>query len=329
MKSLRLLAITLLASTCAASAALACDSTKSAAAATSCTSATAASATKANGKVSADGCCSAEATAGNTKTSAQSAAAGCPAMPGCPVGSAQCTAAMRAACEKNSATAAAMGCNMKGATSATTASNTKDGCAAHATTAANNKDACAAHATTAAAGKCDMKGASAAKGAPCPMHGSATTAGMERCANAKGAASTASAAGMICAGHMNGVAHDCSACEVWADCDQAVQKLGAKSQVVSLKNGAMIVYTADSNSDIKALQSLVSKRNDKMLEALSAGTDKKLCDECKQLRGAMASGTLHREVVNVERGCMTLITSNDQGVVQKIRTMTGQSVALR
>ena len=98
---------------------------------------------------------------------------------------------------------------------------------------------------------------------------------------------------------------------------------------MSLKNGAMIVYTADSNSDIKALQSLVSKRNDKMVAALSASSDKKLCDACKQLRGAMASGKLHREVVNVERGCMTLITANDAGIVQKIRAMTSQPVAVR
>jgi hypothetical protein len=161
------------------------------------------------------------------------------------------------------------------------------------------------------------------------MHGSATAAGTDRCGSAKGASLTMAAAGMICSEHMSGVAHDCSACEAWADCDQAVRALGAKAQVVSLKNGAMIVYTAESNSDVKALQSLISKRNDKMVAALSAGSDKKLCDECKQLRGAMASGKLHREVVNVERGCLTLITSDDRGLVQKIRGMTGQPVAMR
>jgi hypothetical protein len=161
------------------------------------------------------------------------------------------------------------------------------------------------------------------------MHGSATAAGMDHCANAKGAAMTMAAAGMICSEHMSGVAHECSACEAWADCDQAVRALGAKMQVVSLKNGAMIVYTAESNADVKALQSLISKRNDKMVSALSASSDKKLCDECKQLRGAMASGKLHREVVNVERGCLTLITSDDRGLVNKIRGMTGQPVAMR
>lgn len=312
MKSLRLLTLALLTCTCTASAALACDHAKSAASATS-TSATTAT------------------------TAAKGGATLCPATAQCPgMTSAQCTAAMRAACEKSATV---------------TASNTQDACAAHGTsavTASNTavsassaKDCCGAHgasataataATTASAsasGKCDSKGASAAKGASCPMHGSATTAGMDHCANAKGAAMTMAAAGMLCSEHMNGVAHECSACDAWADCDQAVRALGAKMQVVSLKNGAMIVYTAESNADVKALQSLISKRNDKMVSALSASSDKKLCDECKQLRGAMASGKLHREVVNVERGCLTLITSDDRGMVQKIRGMTGQPVAMR
>ncbi|HEY6194953.1 MAG TPA: hypothetical protein VI504_07930 [Candidatus Eisenbacteria bacterium] len=266
MKSLRLLALVLLACTCSAAAALACDHPKSAASATSASTASATPTTGKTPTVPLDGGCSA-VTQGYKTTAEAAAAAGCPAAM-----AAQCTPAMRAACAKNAAMA---------------------------------------------------------KGASCGMHGSATAAGMDHCANAKGAAITAAAAGMICSGHMNDVAHDCSACEDWTACEQAVRALGAKAQVVPLKNGAMIVYTAESKSDIKALQSLVAKRNDKMVAALSAGSDKKLCDECKQLRGAMASGKLHREVVNVERGCMTLITSNDRGVVQKIRAMTGQPVAMR
>lgn len=310
MKLLRLLALALLASTCTASALLACDAPKSAASATSATSATFVSAQRVTGGVPVDGGCSAEAI--TYKTAATGAASGCnTAM------AAKCTPAMRAACEKNAGVAAAMGCNMKAATSTVTASNGKNACTAHGVSAIT--------ASTSASGKCDTKGATMAKGARCPIHGSATAT--EHSTKARSVALTA--AGMICAEHMNGVAHECSACEAWADCDQAVRALGAKAQVVALKNGAMIVYTADSKSDIKALQSLVSKRSDKMTAAFSAGSDEKLCDECKHLRGAMASGKLHREVVNVERGCMTLITSNDRGLVQKIRAMTGQPVAIR
>ena len=61
----------------------------------------------------------------------------------------------------------------------------------------------------------------------------------------------------------------------------------------------------------------------------SAPLPRLLCPECKALRGAVASGKLHREVVNVERGCMTLLTSNDKLVVEKIRAMTSQPVAMR
>ena len=299
MKSLRLFAFAILISACTASAALACDDSQ---AATSATNASTASATKQLGKgTTASGCCTAHAS--DLKTAANTAHSGCTAEM-----AAQSTPAMRAACEKNAAVAAAMGCNMKGATSVTSA-----------TTAAMPAGA-----------RCDMaKAANAASGGTCKMKGSATAASMDHCAKGKNSATSAAVAGMRCSAHMKAVAHECSACEDWANCEQDVRALGAKAQVVALKNGAMIVYTADSQSGIKALQSVVSKRNEKMIAALSAGSDKQLCDECKQLRGAMASGKLHREVVNVERGCMTLITSNDRVVVQKIRAMTGQPVAMR
>lgn len=315
MKSLRLLSVALLACACTTSAAVACDNAKSG---TTATTASTASSAKVSGKAAA-GCCAAEATA------LKAAHSGCTAEM-----AAQCTPAMRAACEKNAAVAAAMGCSMKGSTSATTAS-----------VASVGKDVCQARgaaAVMAADGKCDTKTA-AAKHAACARHGSATAAGMEHCAGAKGTTATtastagmpmtAASAGMKCSGHLNAVEHDCSACEDWAKCEQDVRSLGAKAQVVALKNGAMIVYTSETESGVKALQSMVAKRNEHLVSALSAGSDRKLCDECKHLRGAMASGKLHREVVNVERGCMTLITSNDRGVVQMIRAMTGQPVAMR
>ncbi|MEQ1832284.1 MAG: hypothetical protein ABL977_04450 [Candidatus Eisenbacteria bacterium] len=308
MKSLRLLALALLATASFGTAAQACDATKSAANANNPhgqnTAITAAASKGRVPSVPASGGCSAEAITYKTASSSPKAAMGqCTAEM-----AAQCTPAMRAACEKNAAVAAAMGCNVKGASAGKMANGAS--CNAHGTsaaTAANSADHCAA------------------------MKNSATTASTgDHCANMKSAAAaTAASAGMKCSAHMNAVAHDCSACEDWSSCEQDVRSLGAKAQVVGLKNGAMIVYTADRKTDVKALQSVVAKRNEKMVAALSAGSDKKLCDDCKQLRGAMASGKLHREVVNVERGCMTLITSNDRGVVQKIRNMTAPQMAVR
>lgn len=316
MKSLRLLALALLACAATSSVVLACDQHKNSAA-----NATTASAVSVKGKVPsvpASGGCSAEAITYKTASNDAKGAAGCTAEM-----AAQCTPAMREACMKNAATAAAMGCSAKGATTATTASvagNSKaTGCAMHGATAAM------------ANGKCDAKGTATAAGANCNMHGTTATnaVNMDHCPGMKAGTVSAAAAGMKCSAHQNAMAHDCAACEDWASCEQDVRALGAKAQVVALKNGAMIVYTADSHADVKSLQSVVAKRNERMLAALSAGGDQKLCDECKQLRGAMASGKLHREVVNVERGCMTLITSNDRGVVQKIRAMTGQPLAMK
>ena len=310
MKSLRLLALAMLVCASAVSASHACDASKSAAGVSCLHGATATAAVASKGavpSVPADGGCSAEPinfkTAAN-KTAASSAAKGMNGQCTAEM-AAQCTPAMRAACEKNAAVAAAMGCNAKGAAVTTAAMS---------------------------GGKRDMAhGASKttmANGASCGTAAASAAGGAEHCAAMKHSA-TAAVAGMKCSAHMSAVAQACSACEDWSSCEQDVRSLGAKAQVVSLKNGAMIVYTADRKSDVNALQSVVAKRNDKMVAALSAGSDKKLCDDCKQLRGAMASGKLHREVVNVERGCMTLITSNDRAVVQKICAMTSQPVAVR
>lgn len=208
---------------------------------------------------------------------------------------AQCTPEMREACAKNPKVAAAMGCDPNGA-----------------------------HATTASAGgKCDMKGAAASSG-ECSAH--ATTASAGGKCDMKG---TSSAAGMVCKAHLSSVAHDCDACEEWLGSDKDVRSIGGKVQVVSLKNGVMLVYTAEKASDVRSLQSAVAKRNEQLTVTLSDASHAKLCDDCKHIRGAVASGKLHREVVNIERGCMTLITSDDRVVVQRIRSMSGQTVAMR
>lgn len=214
-----------------------------------------------------------------------------------------CSAEMKAACEKNPAVAAAMGCETKGVT-------TMNVVAAKTKSAAKGGDCCA------------MKGSRGATTAVTAV-ASAKPVDAELCAaDAKGGVSSYAA-------HAAQAAQSCAACESWIHCEQDVQSIGAKAQAVPLKNGVMVVYTADSPGDVRVLQSAVSKRNDRMITALSAGSSLKLCDQCKQLRGAMASGKLYREVVNVERGCMTLMTSNDRGVVNKIRVMNGQPVALR
>ena len=163
----------------------------------------------------------------------------------------------------------------------------------------------------------------------CAMKGakvSAVAAGAAGSCSAHGATMSA---GMKCSAHANStMAHaECSACEDWTTCEDEVRAVGATTQVVPLKNGAMIVYTAETPEKIKAVQLAVSRRHEKMLAALSSGDATKLCPDCKQLRGAMASGKLSREVVNVERGCMTLMTSADRAVVQKIHEMTGAQLA--
>lgn len=223
---------------------------------------------------------------------------------------AQCTPEMREVCAKNPEVAKAMGCDPN--LPATRSASMSGECAAHGTK------------TASAGGKCDMKGASAGHG-ECAPHGTKTASAGGKC----DMKSNASAAGMVCKAHLNSMAHDCDACEEWVGSDKDVRSIGGKVQVVSLKNGVMIVYTAEKASDVRALQSAVAKRNEHLTVTLSDVRRAKLCDDCKHIRGAVASGKLHREVVNIERGCMTLITSEDRDVVQRIRNMSGQPVAMR
>jgi len=222
-------------------------------------------------------------------------------------------------------------------------------CTASAVLACENHKSAKAGATTAGNTVVASNGAKGASGCTAEMAAQCTPAmraacaknavtagGIGHCAGAKlGSTVTAgvtpgvTVVGMRCSEPMAGIAHDCAACGDWTDLDQNTRAMGARSQVVALKNGVMIVYTADTPASVRALQSLVGKRNNRLAYAMAAGSDAKLCDECRQLRGAIASGKLHREVVNVERGCMTLITSSDRGVVQQIRAMTGQPIAMR
>ncbi len=165
---------------------------------------------------------------------------------------------------------------------------------------------------------------------------SAVAAGAGGACGAKGAkASSAMAAGSACGGHgMASVAAvsghaDCDACVDMADCSGALDAAGAHRQAVRLKNGVMYVYTADSPRSVSAVQAAVAQRAERMARFASAGEKTRLCAECKALRGAMASGKLNREVVNIEGGSLTLLTSSDPKVVEKIHAMGDDKVALR
>ncbi len=198
-------------------------------------------------------------------------------------------------------------------TSASAASATMDCCA---TKSAKSAKGSKVSATNAASGACSMtKSASASKD----------------CCMTKGATASAKTAGVAeggCADHA--MAMDCSACEDWAMCETQIGSIGGRSQVQALKNGVMIVYLAEGAEGVRAVQEAVARRGEGMKSSMaSRKADAKLCGTCKQLRGALASGKLHREVVNIEKGAMDLLTSSDKAVVQMIHSMTGAQIAAR
>jgi hypothetical protein len=289
MKPLRIVALVLAAATWSVTLAFAGDCGKSA------------SAAAAGDKA----CCGSHATA-----TAASAAA-CPASANCPMGSAQCTAAMRAQCAKGASAMTADHCAKGANATAAAAGMSADHCAKGASANASGAT-CADHCAKGA--NASASAAAAGKGyGTCPFH----------------SATMVMAAGGKC--DMKGASHhdDCAVCADQALCDNDLRAMGARSQVVALRNGAMIVYAADSPENVRALQAAMARHNERMMTALGTGSDASLCGECRTFRGAMASGKFTRELVNVKNGCQILLTSNDRTIVRRIHDMAGSQVAVR
>lgn len=245
-----------------------------------------------------DACCSQGKT---TATAASMKHAGCPAMgtTAAATNGASCRMGKTANASANNCPMSAAACQAMAASGACTA-EMRAQCAKGA--AAVSMDHCAKGASA----------ASMAKGS-CTMHGNAATA---------------AAAGRC---DMHGMAShtDCAVCADEASCDGDVRAAGARAQVVSLRNGAMIVYTVENPANVRALQTAVARHNQRVLAALAGQGSSELCSDCKQLRGAMASGKFVREVVNVERGCQVLMTSSDRAIVQQIHELTNAQMAVR
>lgn len=201
---------------------------------------------------------------------------------------------------------------------------------------ASNASCCSGGATATAANAKGAKGAKVANGAQCtPEMQAACTPEMRaactanKSAGAAGCSMHGASAAAGCAGGSMAAHMDCAVCSDQMECEEDLRTSGAHTQVVALKNGAMIVYTAETPESVRALQATVARHNAAVVSVLNGQRDGKLCSQCKPLRGAMASGKLTREVVNVQRGSQIIITSSDRAMVQRIHDMTGAQLAAR
>lgn len=240
------------------------------------------------------------------QTSAASASAkSCPASASCPANSAACTGAA-------SAHAASASCS--GGASAVTAAA---GQCPHASGSVT-----AVHATS---GQCPYAHGAAATAVV------AGTAGASHCAASAGTSCGSATATKVTSSHCQGeglvkmadqsLHTDCESCSDMARCEQEIQSAGGHVQIVQLKNGVMYMYTAESSAGVRAVQAAVSHRNEHLAAWTTAGDRVHLCPECKSMRGAAASGKLTREVVNIEGGCLTLVTSTDPNIVARLHSM--------
>jgi len=153
-------------------------------------------------------------------------------------------------------------------------------------------------------------------------------------AEAHPGAVTAAPAGSSCgdhaAGKTAGGAHSgCDWCADMAVCDEELRQIGIETQVVPLKNGVMVLYRATSSRGVEAVQASVTRRGDRLGAIVASGDKAHLCPSCRELRGAMASGKLVRETVNIEGGCLTVMTSDDPKVVARIQALSGIGAGAR
>lgn len=220
---------------------------------------------------------------------------------------ATCTAAQAAACEKARHASAAAAAECPYHDHATTTAMT-----------ASANGACSAHrGARAADAEYDHCGSAAASSGACAHGAMHTTAANDGC---KGYGMAATAAAVA-------VHQDCDACADMAACERELTALGATSQIVPLKNGVMLVFTTDTPARVRAVQTALARRSERMAHMTTAGVSAHLCNECKAMRGAAASGKLQREVVNIEGGALTLMTSNDPKVVARLHDMSGTQLA--
>lgn len=229
------------------------------------------------------------------------------------------------ACD-DSKTSARTASACKSSTTTQTAQYTSSSCSAKSATASSahscaSKNSAAAYAastnascskSTTATTASATAAKTAAEAASCEAHGKSTMA--------IGAGSSCNGRGMTTSAAKSGHG-DCDACADMAMCYEELESAGTRTQVVPLKNGVMFVYTAESPGHVNAVQTAMARRNERLAQIVSAGDKAHLCPECKTIRGAMASGKMTREVVNIEGGALTLMTSNDPAVVAKIHAM--------
>jgi hypothetical protein len=244
---------------------------------------------------------------------------------------ASCSAEMAAACTPEMAAA----CKAKGATkaSAVTAAMTSSKAASMDCCASKSAKTAVASRSTAKAGKSTMVVASS--GACTGMMDAALTVadGHGSCASTGKATAVVAGSGGQCSSKSSATATrmghgECDACADMVMCSGELETAGTRTQIVPLKNGVMFVYTAEEPGNVNAVQSAMARRSSRLSQIVTAGDRARLCGECKEMRGAIASGKMTREVINIEGGALTLMTSTDPLMVKKIRAMVdGNKIA--
>ncbi len=123
-------------------------------------------------------------------------------------------------------------------------------------------------------------------------------------------------------------AKSCAGCAYLGDTRAALERAGARVEVVKLKNGYALIATAASAQNLAAVRSVNAERFGG-LETLAASHDKKFCKDCTAFNKALKADAVSYEIVETAGGAMTVFTGSTPEAVASLKDSCGMFTMLK
>jgi hypothetical protein len=117
--------------------------------------------------------------------------------------------------------------------------------------------------------------------------------------------------------HVDVDAGICNRCEIQGQFVNQLKRFHATIEIVELKKGVGIFYTAGKERDVHELQHLVEEAIEGIEEINDDPEEVHLCEFC--LADFPVYSKRHYEILETSQGAMLLITSNDPEIVRSIK----------
>lgn len=123
-------------------------------------------------------------------------------------------------------------------------------------------------------------------------------------------------------------AKSCAECAYLGETRTALEKAGARVEVVKLKNGYALLATATSADTLSAVRTLNTQRFGG-LTTLASSTDKKFCRDCQAFNKALKADAVSYEIVDTANGVMTVFTGTTAEAVASLKESCGMFTMLK